>query len=185
MISVNNKEYYTTMSRDLVARSEAVRARNKLLESVAGSGFHDNDRDWRGRPVAPHRNGLPRISDHLVPFYGEYDVVFAGKDAGRALAALRAYQGKLAEAYRQAVDSQDFGIVQNFTGTDYKLMRIVPKMAVVESDGVPTLTVRLLEWNDILHALYAEGIGLSGAPLEDTEKRPCPTNEASTSTAAG
>jgi hypothetical protein len=33
-------------------------------------------------------------------------------------------------------------------------------------DGLPRLTIWKDEWNDFLHALYSQGIGLSGAPLE-------------------
>lgn len=146
------------MSQDLIRRADAVRARNKLLESVPGSGYHDDDRDHvhAHRHAAPQRNGLPRISDHIVPFYdhqGE-DVVFAGEDATRALQALHSWRKKYAKLDPSGL-----------TGTERKLLlRIIPR-AVISPTGM--LAFRLDIWNDVLYALQAEGVGLSGLPLEE------------------
>lgn len=60
----------------------------------------------------------------------------------------------------------DAAVFSSYTGTDRKLLTIIPKISVREVDGVPRLTLWKDEWNDFLHALYAQGIGLSGAPLE-------------------
>jgi hypothetical protein len=146
------------VSQDLLKRAEAIKARNKVLESVPGSGYHDNDKDHLGRFCAPQRNGLPRISEHIVPFYGERDVHFVGPDAERAITAL--------QTWYDARKTTDAAVFSSYTGTDRKLLVIIPKVAVREVDGLPRLTFWKDEWNDFLHALYSQGIGLSGAPLE-------------------
>lgn len=146
------------MSQELLQRADAIRARNKVLESVPGSGYHENDKDHLGRLCAPHRRGLQRISDHVVPFYGERDIHFVGSDAGRVLAALQAwYDG------HKTTDAATFS---SYTGTDRKLLTIIPKLAAREVGGLPRLTLWKDEWNDFLHALHSQGIGLSGAPME-------------------
>lgn len=150
------------MSAELVRRADAIREQAKLLESVPGSGLHDSDRNPARSDLflAPQKNGLPRKSEHLVFFTdspGE-EIVFAGTDAERAAAALRAWAKKIAKLDPVSL-----------TGTERKLLtRIVPRLATTTAgDGVPLLRVRLDQWNDVLFALYAEGAGLSGAPLEE------------------
>lgn len=147
---------------ELVRRANAIRERAKLLESVKGSGFHDEDRNPARTDLylAPQKNGLPRCSEHVVffsDFAGE-EVLFAGTDADRAGKAL-------AEWERKARKLDPLSL----TGTERKLLtRILPRLrAVLADDSVPVLCVRLDTWNDVLHALYAEGLGLSGAPLEE------------------
>jgi hypothetical protein len=160
------------MSRELLIRAEAIKARNQVLESVPGSGYHDNDRDHRSLLRAPHRRHLPggqrpgteplaRISDHLVPFYSERSIEFAGPCAERAFAALQSWY----EAHR----TSDAAAFSSYTGTDRKLLIEIPKLAVKSVDGLPSLTIWRDTWNDVLHALYSQGIGLSGAPLEPAE----------------
>lgn len=154
------------MSAELAARAEALRAQYKNYESVPGSAYHDDTRN-PSRPdlyLAPHRNKdargnyLPRVSDHLVAFYDHDDreeVHFAGPDATRALDALQAYHAALAK--RSAAPA---------TGTDLRLLlRIVPRLKLEDVQGTPRLTVRLGDWNDVLHALGVQGLGVSGAPL--------------------
>lgn len=138
------------MSQELVRRAEALRTRGKILQTIPGSGFHDSDRG------SPQREGLSRAGEHLVPFWGEWDVVFAGDDAAKALAALQAHHVKL-----QGLDP----II--LTGTERKLLRAVPKQKLTKAeDGTDLLVLRLAEWNDFLEALYAQGAGLTGATLE-------------------
>ena len=142
------------MGGDLFRRAEAIRDRSRLLESVRGSGYHDEDRDWRGQPIAPQRNGLPRISQHLVSFFGEYDVVFAAADARQALAALQSWN-----AANAPKDPYQPGL----SGTHRRLLRLIPRLSLRDD----LLRLRLDEWNDYLFALYEMGVGLSGAPLEE------------------
>lgn len=147
------------MSQELLKRADEIRAKNKVLEGVKGSGFHDDDRNV-ARPemfAAPQRNGLPRIGDHLVPFF-DYDnmeqVIFVGPDAEKAMAALKTWYDR------------PKGDVVSLPGTDRKLMlKVIPRLKLETVDGLPRLTIWLCDWNDVLQALYAEGIGLSGAPL--------------------
>ncbi len=146
------------MSQELLQRANAIRARNKVLESVPGSGYHDNDKDHLGRVCAPQLRGLPLISDHIVPFYGTREVHFVGPDAERAMAAFRTWYDRH--------KTTDAAVFSSYTGTDRKLLTVIPKLAVHEVDGLPRLTLWKDEWNDFLHALYSQGIGLSGAPLE-------------------
>lgn len=146
------------MTSELLDRADAIRARNKVLESVPGSGYHENDKDHLGRYCAPHRRGLPRISDHVVAFYGERTVEFVGPDAERTYAAIRAWHDE-----HKTIDAAIFA---SYTGTDRTLLAAIPKLAVRQVDGVPHLVLWKDLWNDFLHALYSQGIGLSGAPLE-------------------
>lgn len=162
-------------TQDLLARAAKIKERNKLLESVPGSGYHDNDRDFRGRYMAPHKQHLPggmnegypplpRIGDHLVAFYGRRDVLFVGEDAERALAAIRGY----ARQYLERVEA-DPQYIAALTGTQRKLCYdILPRLAIV--DGV--LEVWLTDWNDVLHAFDDQVIGTSGAPLKPDGSTP-------------
>lgn len=143
---------------DLISRANAIRERARTLEAVPGSGLHDTDRNPT-RPemfAAPQKNGLPRQSEHLVFFLdlaGE-EMLFAGPDADRALTALKAWEVR--------TKRQD---PLTLTGTERKLLaRVLPRLAPA-ADG--TLRVRADSWNDVLHALYAEGLGVSGAPLDE------------------
>jgi hypothetical protein len=147
------------VSQELLRRANAIRDRNRVLESVPGSGYHDNDKDHLGRFCAPQRRGLPRISDHIVPFYGERDVHFVGPDADRAMAALQ----KWLESHK----TTDAAVFSSYTGTDRKLLTFISNITVSNVDGFPRLVIWKDAWNDLLHALHSHGIGLSGAPLED------------------
>jgi len=151
-------------AEQLVARSDKIKARNAILESVPGSGYHDEDRDFRGQWCSPQRRHLPggqdygaqplpRISEHAVPFYAERRIVFAGDCAERVLAALLAWHA----AHR----TTDIGRLMAYTGTQRKLLTIFPTLAI--EDGV--LVIWRDIWNDVLYALDAQGIGLTGAPL--------------------
>ncbi len=157
------------MSQPLVARAAAIKARNKTLESVPGSGFHDDDKDHRGQPRCPQkrrdphdpegRRTLPRASDHLVPFYDERHVHFVGADAVRAKEAL--------DAYHAAHATAEPAVFSGYTGTQRKLLTIIPKTALSESEGVALLSLHRDEWNDLLFAMYTMGLGFSGAPFEE------------------
>lgn len=143
---------------DLIRRADAIRAKARLLESIPGSGLHDNDRN-PARPdlfLAPQRNGLPKQSEHLV-FFADYlgeEFVFAGRDADLCAAVLADWRAKAAKLDPLTL-----------TGTERKLLaRILPRLAPLP-DG--TLRVRTDWWNDVLFALYAEGAGVSGAPIEE------------------
>jgi len=148
-------------AKQLITRADALRAKYKLLESVPGSGYHDNDRNL-ARPdlfLAPQKNGLSRASERVV-FFADYpgeEVLFVGEDARRALAAIQSWEKKA-----RKIDQL------SLTGTERKLLtRIVPRLAIEPLDNHELLCVRLDQWNDVLHALYAEGLGLSGLPLEE------------------
>jgi hypothetical protein len=159
------------MSAKLLERANAHRAGFKVKESVPGSGHHDNDRNPT-RPdlfVAPHRKPHPtqpgqffgtKCSEQLVAFFdhsADEEVHFVGPDADKALACVKAWLAKNAK-----------GDLSNAPGTVRALaMRIAPKLAVRTVDGQPRLTVRLSAWNDVLHAIQAEGQDVLGLPLEE------------------
>lgn len=153
----------------LLSRAEALRESARRLEATPGSGHHDRDTDPtdRSRLVAPqhqrsaHAKGpgalLPRLSEHLIAFWGEHDVTFLGGDASRAAQALAAYLAR----YKDVPPYQ-------LTGTEQKLVyRYLPRLAPWDWDGTPALSVRLGEWNDLLHALYEMGVGVTGTPRGD------------------
>lgn len=93
-------------------------------------------------------------ANDLVVFHGDDDVRFIGPCADAALEAFRSHYAKLQASPPDAV-----------TGTQRKLLRLIPKLAVTTADGVQTLTLRLGEWNAYLEALYAEGVFVTGAPF--------------------
>jgi len=148
----------------LVARADKLKARNAVLRSVPGSGYHDDDRDFRGQFMAPHRRHLPGgqdygapplppIDDHVVAFYGERQIVFAGDDAARVIKAL--------EDWHRAHLTSEVGRLMSYTGTQRKLLMFIPTLAL--EDGV--LAIWRDTWNDVLHALDVQGVGTTGAPL--------------------
>jgi hypothetical protein len=143
---------------NLFERAEAIRARYKVLESVPGSGFHDADLDHRGQPIAPQKRGLPAHSGHLVMFDDEYEFVFAGADALMAKAEL--------DAWYEAHASTDVNALNQLTGTQRKLLSTIPKQKIQTRDGETVLAVNKSVWNEILEALYDQGVGVSGAPYE-------------------
>lgn len=147
------------MSAKLLKRANDHRAHFKNLEGVKGSGFHDDDRNPARNDLflAPQKNGEVRMSERLVHFtdHEEEDQCFVGPDAEKAFAAL--------QAWRKKCDGSN----PNLPGTDRKLFhKIIPKLAIENVDGVPRLCVWLCDWNDVVHALHAEGVGLLGLPLE-------------------
>lgn len=151
------------MSKKLSERADEIRAKFKTLESIKGTGYHDDDRDQLNpaRFVAPQKNGMTKASESLVPFF-DYDdetVLFAGSDADRAAAAMKAWQAKYAKAD-----------MTSLPGTERKLLlKIVPKLSLKTEGNEPRLAIKLSDWNDVLFALHAEGVSLSGASV-DPEK---------------
>ena len=115
----------------LWSRAKTLIDRNTIVESVPGSGFHDND-VIMGKPSAPQkridpndktgRRYLPRISEHCVAFYGERQVVFVGEHAVRVHEALKQYR----ENYKTA-EAETFA---SYTGTQRKLLVEIPKLKV-------------------------------------------------------
>lgn len=147
----------------LQERADAVRARNKILESVPGSGFHDNDRDWSNRLAAPHRRhqvggmtegkpALPRISEHVVCFNSRYQITFAGTDAVEVLEAFQLFRTKTMAHKKYSL----------MTGTELKMVEEIAEMQI-DADG--NLTLDRATWNDYLYVWDEMGIGISCAPL--------------------
>ena len=149
----------------LVERADALRARNRILESVPGSGFHDNDRDAHNRLAAPHRRHevggmsegsrpVPRISENVVCFLTARQGFFAGTDAARVFTALQAYHARqVLKRYR------------DLTGTEIKLLEEIPLLAIDCENLNDNLMVWLDTWNDYLHALDEQGIVVSCLPF--------------------
>ncbi len=152
------------MSKELLQRANDLKARNKKLEETPRSGFHDGDVDEANphvdprlrRKLAPQHNGLPPISEHVVPIYDVRDVHFVGDDAKRVYDAIKAHAVKLSNRSAATLD-----------GTQRKLLyELADKMKLTDVDDVSRLTLWLQDWNDYLVALYAEGVGLSGLDVD-------------------
>jgi hypothetical protein len=149
------------MSKTLAERANEIRTKFTTLESIKGTGYHDDDRDQLNpsRFLAPQKNGMTKASESLVPFFDHRDdetVQFAGEDADKALSALKTWQDRYAKSD-----------VTTLPGTQRKLLlKIIPKLAVTKIEGEARLTIKLSEWNDVLFALQAEGISLSGASVD-------------------
>lgn len=146
------------MTEGLVKRADAIRARNKLMETIPGSGMHDKDAG------SPQNSGLSRGGEHVVPFF-DYDdgecVHFAGQDAMKVMDALGAWLAK------------PKGDISSLPGTDRKLvLRIIPRLGKDSLDNPYWMCVPLNVWNDVLYALHAEGVGLTGAPFVDDGTTP-------------
>lgn len=134
--------------------AEEVRARNRLLATIPGSGHHPSDVDWRGRPRAPQLNGLPAAADHVLHFHDDERHVFIDRDADRVLDALREY-------HRQLAAHVNDNAAADLTGTQRNLYKLIPRLKV--RDGVLELPAG--RWNDYLEAIYQMGIGLTGVDL--------------------
>lgn len=143
---------------EMQTRVAQLRERAIVLESVPGSGYHDDDHDFV-RPDkfrCPQKNGWPRFSDNLVTFYGEDAIVLIGDHAHKALAALQSWHAD--NASREPWD-----LATN--GTELKMVRYIPKLAIVQDSGISTLTLRRDRWNDYLYVLQKMKVGLTGTPL--------------------
>lgn len=146
------------MSKDLLRRCEAHKAQNKETENTKGTGFHNQDTDPtnRSRLLAPQHNGLPALSEHLIFYHCDEDIRFVGPDATAAMGALQKW-------FNFNKDRKPF----EMTGTEQKLVySYIPKLRLQDVDGVATLVINRGWWNDILHVLYLERLGVCGAPLE-------------------
>ncbi len=144
------------MSQEMLTRAKAVKERNKLLETVPGSGYHDEDKDHKGRPRCPQKKPNPlgqpgqcfcRVSDNCIPFWDARHVHFVGADAEKVLSALGAWLTRN--------KTRD---LNEMTGTERALLRIIPPLAVANVDSVPRLSIWKDEWNDVLHALTCESV---------------------------
>lgn len=145
--------------QEMLARVKQIRERALVLESVPNSGYHDEDRN-PARPekyLAPQRNGWPRLSENLVNFYAEYDIIFVGPDAEKALAALY-------EWCDLNKNRDPWELSQN--GTEAKMVRMIPKLKLSKNDCVPVLSLRRELWNDFLYVLHKMKVGLTGTPFE-------------------
>ena len=152
----------------LAERAEQLRMRNRILESVPGSGYHDNDRDAHNRLAAPHmqhlpggmaegQRPLPRISARLVVFDSRRQFTLVGDDAVKALKALHTYHARIA-AIR----------IADLKGTEIKLLEEIPQLAIQDD----RLVLWRDTWNDYLHAFDEEGVGVSCLPMEESNGAP-------------
>jgi hypothetical protein len=162
------------MSKAFLDRRDKLIARHKVLESVKGSGYHDDDK-FEGKLCAPqsiHLPGgpkvgqppLPRISDHVVAFYADRTVAFVGADVVKVQDAFKSWLDRHAPTNPAQI--------ADLTGTDKKLLVEIPKVAATENEGVATLVLWRDVFNDFVTALYAEGVGLSGLSAADTSTDP-------------
>ena len=164
------------MMRSLQERAEELRARNRILRSVQGSGYHDRDTDLFGKLRAPHMRHLvggqlpdappePPVDEHLIAFYDVRDVVFIGDDARRVREAVEAYAGRSRKALEGALERGEG--VPMLTGTDWAILnRINPRLRV-QTDG--ELRVWREDWNDVLHVLEVSCLATTGVAYADHE----------------
>jgi hypothetical protein len=143
---------------EMQARVTALRERALILESVPGSGYHDDDHDFihPGKFRCPQKNGWPRFSDNLVSFFGEDAIVFIGDHAHSAFAALVAW-------HADNRNREPWDLATN--GTELKMVRYIPKLAIAYDSSVPVLSLRRDRWNDYLYVLHKMKVGLTGTPL--------------------
>jgi len=143
----------------LLKRADETRTRNRVLETIPGSGHHDNDRDWRGTPNSPQARGLPRVSEHIIVFISPDEYVFVGIDAERADEALQKYHANLTAVITSA------DVLIDLPGTDRKLFKVLPKRRASKAGETSLLVIPATLWNDILVALYEMKIGVTGLDL--------------------
>ena len=152
----------------LAERAEQLRVRNRILESVPGSGYHDNDRDAHNRLAAPHmqhlpggmaegQRPLPRISARLVAFDDRRHFTLVGDDAVKAIAALHAYHARIATIR-----------IADLKGTEIKLLEEIPQLAIEDDQ----LVLWRDTWNDYLHAFDEQGVGITCLPLAEANGAP-------------
>jgi hypothetical protein len=166
--------------RSLRERAEELRARNRVLRSVPGSGYHDRDVDpLHGRLCAPHMRhrvgGMepdappqPPIDEHLIAFYDTRDVVFIDEDAEKVRQAVDAYALGVRLKIEEALASGQ-GIPQ-IPGTDWAIMNRINPRLKAQTNG--ELRVWREDWNDVLHVLDASCLATSGAPYADDGQGP-------------
>jgi hypothetical protein len=131
----------------LLKRRQAVLDRLLVLESVPGSGCHDND------PLGPVKKGEPRHSDRPVLVHDEHESYFAGEDAARCAAVLAAYH------------EREYPLLTR--ETEPQLYRAVKAAGAVERfEGSDVLRVPRLLVNDVIYALRAEGVPVTGTGLK-------------------
>ncbi len=156
------------MSQKLAAVAEKVRARYAALEDAPGSAFHEStihDTGLSKHLVAPQhqRNDLadgkkwPKASEHLVHFSGIDEIHFVGSDAMQAHAAIQARVAALQEIYDKG------GYLD---GTDRTVLQHGRRLTLTGGDGSPHLTIPRQLWNDFIHALHSQNVGLHGVTLD-------------------
>lgn len=151
------------MFSELLKRRDAVIARNHVLESVPGSGYHDDDR-FNGVLCSPQRKGLPRISLHVVPFYDRRDVHFVGKDAVEVLSGLQDW----VKDHKPNTPEDLQSLAEK--GSWVKLLVEVPKLKLAQVDGIDVLSLELGTWNDFKDGLYEMGFGFTGQQVDVTKQ---------------
>lgn len=150
-----------------IDRANEVRSRNKILESVPGSGFHDNDRDAHNRLCSPQSRHLPggcaegqpplhRISLNVVAFVDERGrkIRFFGDDAIRVKEAIDDYMAALASRSPMT-----------YTGTERKLS--AEAIHVVVNPQTGELEIWMDTWNDFLHVFDSRFLGVSCLPHDE------------------
>ena len=147
------------MSKEMLRQADEIRARFAVMESVPGSGYHDNDRNPTKNDIkiAPQANGYNKASLNLVPFVGEYEVVFVGEDADKALEILRKWVATRLDP--------ETGLTQK----EAKMRAAINKLHVRDVVEVPRLILRKPLWNDYMWILDTMGQGLSSLPFTEEE----------------
>lgn len=111
---------------DFVARRQAVLDRFRVLESVPGSGFHDND------PTGPVKQERLRHSERPVLFIDDQECWIIGEDVARVMRAATAFlererPGLTAESLPEVIRSCHLVSLlrpgENGTGPEMKLPR--------------------------------------------------------------
>lgn len=147
------------MSKEWLKRIDEVRQRARILESVPGSGFHDNDRNSiTGEYCSPQRKGKCRLSENPVAFHDERDVHFIGEDAERVAKAIEEYAKKIAALPMDSLEGSQRQILARVKAR---------RLRIHEVDGAPRLTLWMQEWNDWLYAIEECGIGITGLPANE------------------
>lgn len=148
------------MLDELLKRAENIRAYWRKLESVKGSGYHDNDgavdKSWQ---VAPQNKGEPRRSTNAVLFRDRFGFVAFGIDATRLFESLQGYASKL----KEQIVTDPFAL----TLRQQKQYQYIGQLGLEAFEGQPKLLLPRDEWDDLLGALYMEVVGVSILPMKD------------------
>jgi hypothetical protein len=152
------------MYKQMVETAEKIRSHFAVMESVPGSGYHDTDRNLTRESLfrAPQKNGFCKASENLVHFTGNYEVLFVGEDANRALSLLQ----KWAESPHDGPFASEKEVPHPKVS---KHIKHISKLKTEDRESCPCLSLKRALWNDYIEIFYHLHQGLSGQPHPEEE----------------
>lgn len=136
--------------KEMTAKREEVLARARVLRSVPGSGYHDNDGTGPIRAPSEEDRRSAKIDDHCIAFKLVFETILIGACAEKAMHAIQSFALNHADELRESRLGQEWRTLIE-TAVEYAAVDLKNDCYVI----------RNAQWNAVLEILHLEGVGVT------------------------